>query len=204
MTYQLPLFPLGSLLFPGGALGLRVFEARYLDLMTACLKTAAPFGVVFIENGSEVKSNGSSAPMLATMGCKAEIIACDMQEAGLMMVRARGLGRFAIETTQTGPNGLRIGTVSDIEPDAATALPEQYKAVGQSLKQVIAALHLQQGEVPFIAPYALEDAGWVANRWCEILPIPPETKQKLMALEQPLIRLELVANFLKKRGLLNA
>jgi uncharacterized protein len=203
LTYQLPLFPLGSVLFPGGALGLRVFEARYLDLMTACLKTEAPFGVVLIEQGSEVKTGSAAAPTLASVGCKADIIACDMQEPGLMFVKARGLARFAIEATQTGPNGLRIGTVTDIAPDDSEAVPELHKAVAQSLKQVIAALHLKQSEVPFIAPYALDDASWVANRWCEILPIPPETKQKLMALSQPLVRLELIAGFLQKRGLLN-
>jgi uncharacterized protein len=126
-----------------------------------------------------------------------------MQEPGLMLVKARGLTRFAIESTQTGPNGLRIGTVTDIAPDDSEAVPELHKAVAQSLKQVIAALHLKQSEVPFIAPYALDDASWVANRWCEILPIPPETKQKLMALSQPLVRLELIAGFLQKRGLLN-
>jgi uncharacterized protein len=202
LSYPLPLFPLGSVLFPAGMLSLRVFEARYLDLMSACLRSETPFGVVLIEKGSDVKQSGQASPLLATVGCKAELISCDVPQAGLMLVRAKGLARFTLDSVQQGPNGLQIGQVTDIAADDALPLPQEHANVGLALKQLIAALHLKQaGEVPFVAPYALDDVAWVSNRWCEVLPIPAPTKQKLMALEEPMARLELIASFLTKRGL---
>jgi hypothetical protein len=201
MSYSLPLFPLSSVLFPGGLLALRVFEARYLDLMTACIKTESPFGVVCIKKGSEVRREASQT-QVERIGCHAALIEWDMPQAGLMIVRCKGLERFEILDTRSTANGLMVGNVNAIESDAPAQVPAQLQFAQAALKQAISSIELSvDGAPPFVKPYEFPNAGWVANRWCELLPIPVHLKQQLMALPDPLARLELVADFLKKRGI---
>lgn len=201
MSYSLPLFPLSSVLFPGGLLALRVFEARYLDLMTACIKTESPFGVVCIKKGSEVRHDASQTEV-EHIGCHAALIEWDMPQAGLMVVRCKGLERFEILDTRSTANGLMVGNVNAMESDAPAQVPAQLQFAQAALKQAISSIEARvDGAPPFVKPYDFVSAGWVANRWCELLPIPVHLKQQLMALPDPLARLELVAGFLKKRGI---
>jgi uncharacterized protein len=200
---QLALFPLGAVLFPQGMLSLKVFEARYLDLMSACLKAQTSFGIVFIERGSDIRSK-DEAPLTASIGCSAEIIACDIPQQGLMHVQVRGLERFSISSTQSGPNGLLIGDVQAVVADPKEAVPAKHAAAVDALKQFVAALQLKGQSPPFAAPFLFEDAGWVANRWCEILPIPGVLKQRLMELPNPQTRLDLIGGFLEKQGIIKA
>jgi uncharacterized protein len=201
VSYSLPLFPLSSVLFPGGQLGLRVFEARYLDLMTACIKTESPFGVVCIKRGSEIKRD-TNQPEIESIGCHASLIEWDMPQAGLMVVRCKGLERFEVHDTRTTANGLVVGTVSAVEPDVPAEVSQQLQFVQAALKQAISNITARnEGPSPFIVPYDFKSAAWVANRWCELLPIPVHLKQQLMALQDAGARLKLVAGFLQKRGI---
>jgi Lon protease-like protein len=200
-SYALPLFPLGSVLFPGGLMSLKVFEARYLDLMSACIKTGQPFGVVLIERGSEVRSTNGPPPAVAATGVKAELLHWDLKQPGLMHVQCRGGERFTIASTTQAKDGLLLGTVDDVQADASAALPEDLGFAAQALRMVVAGLHEQSGSTPFLAPFQFDEPGWVANRWCEILPIPAVLKYKLMVLDDGVTRLKLVADFLKRRGI---
>jgi uncharacterized protein len=195
---ELPLFPLQTVLFPGGLLSLKVFEARYLDLMAACLRESRPFGVVALRSGHEVKRGDESVSFEQT-GVFAELIDVDSAQPGILQVRCRGARRFEITTTRQQSDGLWLaGTRTPPEDDTVAPTAAQIETV-RGLANAIASLKTQ-GSEPFLQPFHFESAGWVANRWCEILPISLAAKQKLMELPDPLVRLQLVHEFLRGKG----
>jgi uncharacterized protein len=194
---ELPLFPLGSVLFPGGLLELKIFEARYLDLMSRCMRERAPFGVVALKSGREVK--GAGAIELFEVGTTAELIDVDSASAGILLVRCRGGTRFRIGATRQESDGLWVGTVSAIAADPAVAPSASQAGVVESLGEAIAALAAQDAR-PFLEPHRLDDAGWVANRWCEILPLPVDAKQRLLTLMDPVARLDVVDSLMRVTG----
>lgn len=195
----LPLFPLRSVLFPGGLLSLRVFEPRYMDLITRCLKTGDSFGVVLILAGSEIRQADVSLD-LAAVGCRARVLDCDMQTPGLLHVRCKGEGRFVLRSHETVELGLEMGLVQPMEDDPSAPLDARHAAAAMALGQTIAALGAQR-QHPFLPPYRLDVPGWVANRWSEILPISPEARQRLMELPDGTQRLDVVDRYLRQHGI---
>jgi uncharacterized protein len=198
-TRLLPLFPLGMVLFPGAVLGLKVFEARYLDLMSECLRTQLPFGVVCLKHGAEVGRGDSRAIDLEAVGVLAKLDEIDAEQPGILRVRCLGGQRFRMRGKPTQrDNGLWQAEVEDI---AADPLRQPGPAVLQTVKALAEAIRKlkEQDQLPFAPPFQLDDAGWVANRWCELLPIPLAAKQKLMELDDPVIRLSLVDGFLRDK-----
>jgi uncharacterized protein len=193
------LFPLKSVLFPGALLQLKVFEARYLDLVSRCLRQGEPFGVVCIEAGAEV--GGKEQRQFAAAGTLAHVDEVDADGPNLLRVRCRGGERFEfVGVARQQPDGLWMAEVRLLPGDEAVAPAPEFFATVQALQQVIASLREQQGRAPFKEPFSLDNAGWVANRWCEILPIPLAARQKLMLLPDPQARLRLVHEFLKGKG----
>jgi uncharacterized protein len=194
----LPLFPLGLVLFPGGLLQLKVFEARYLDLIGQCLRSQQPFGVVCLRQGAEVGASAKGVRIEET-GVLAAIDDVDSEQQGILRVRCTGLQRFRLAETPTQqPNGLWVAAAVMLEPDVVQPPPEAMQATVQALSQAAAALSAQ-GNMPFAEPMRLDDAGWVANRWCELLPISLAAKQKLMELDDPGVRLQLIDEFLRSK-----
>ncbi|HPU50241.1 MAG TPA: LON peptidase substrate-binding domain-containing protein [Burkholderiaceae bacterium] len=195
---DIPLFPLGTVLFPGGVLPLRVFEARYMDMVRACMQNGSPFGVCMITRGSEV---GEAADHEA-LGCLASIIDWDMEQLGLLQIRARGGQRFEVLDRRVQPDGLVRARIRLIEPDADQELPPDYAVLGQLLRRIVGDL-VEREANPLnrmvAEPYAYESSVWVSNRLCEFLPIPMKARQKLMELSDPLARLSLVRQFLEQR-----
>jgi uncharacterized protein len=197
----LPLFPLKTVLFPGALLGLKVFETRYLDLMSECLRQGTPFGVVCLRQGAESgRHRADEAPtQLEDVGVLVRIDDIDAEQAGILSVRCSGTQRFRlVGTPGQRENGL-WHSQAELMPD------DPPRAPGPAVASTVAALaeainklkeHDQQ---PFAEPYRLDDAGWVANRWCELLPVSLAAKQKLMALDDPVIRLSLVDGFLRDK-----
>jgi Lon protease-like protein len=196
----LPLFPLQTVLFPEGLLGLKVFEARYLDLVSECLRTQRPFGVVALRQGQEVRREGEAVAFEA-VGCLAELIEVDSEQAGILHLRCRGSRRFRIRSTRQRDDGLWLAEVGWLAPDPVVLPQEDYLASAQALANAIQMLR-QRGPLPFLEPFRFEEAGWIANRWCEILPIPLAARQKLMELEDPQVRLKLVDQFLRSKGII--
>ncbi len=190
----LPLFPLQLVLFPGGLLGLKVFEARYLDLITRCLRSREPFGVVCLRQGHDT-SRG--AVQLEPVGTLAHVDEVDSEQAGILRVRCTGGSRFALAAAPVQQaDGLWTATVDPVDDDMPEMPAPPMLATVTALAQAIAKLKAQDS-LPFLEPFRLDDAGWVANRWCEILPIPLAAKQKLMALESPAARLQIVDEYLR-------
>ena len=194
----LPLFPLQMVLFPGATLHLKVFEARYLDLMSDCLRTQQPFGVVCLRQGAEA-GRGTQAEQIENVGTLAHLQDLDAEQPGILRVRCTAGERFHLQGTATQrDNGLWVASVQAIAPDPlrqpGPAMLQMVSALGEAIRKLQA-----QDRVPFAPPYKLDDAGWVANRWCELLPVSMAAKQKLMALEDPVIRLSLVDGFLRDK-----
>jgi uncharacterized protein len=199
-TYKLPLFPLQAVLFPGGLLSLKVFEARYLDLVTDCLRNRSHFGVVALQTGSEAGKNKSNeAPRMESSGVVAELIDVDSAQTGILQVRCKGLQRFDIKTTRQEGNGLWVARVANQAEDLDAAPASDMVDTVRALASAIGSLK-EQGSEPFLQPYRFDSASWVSNRWCEILPISLTAKQKLMELPDGLARLQLVRDFLRSKG----
>jgi Lon protease-like protein len=199
---NLPLFPLQSVLFPGAQLSLRVFEVRYLDLVSRCLREEQPFGAICLRQGSEVRS-AEEAVLLETTGVLAKLEEVDAEQAGVLRVRCLGTQRFEIDEPLQQPDGLWTARAWLIDDDAIVAPAEALVPTVRALANAIGALE-RKGGSPFLKPYRFDDAGWVANRWCELLPISLAAKQKLMALEDPQMRLRLVDEYLRGKGVVSA
>jgi len=195
---ELALFPLRTVLFPGGLLELKIFEARYLDLVSRCLRESAPFGVVALRAGGEARSAAADTVQLHDVGTLAELIDVDSAQAGILLVRCRGTQRFGVGATRQERDGLWLAETTPIADDTVVAPLASHGNVVKSLAEAIATLSAQGAE-PFLAPHRLDDAGWVANRWCEILPLPIEAKQRLMTMADPLVRLDVVDSLMRVR-----
>ncbi|MBF5003281.1 LON peptidase substrate-binding domain-containing protein [Diaphorobacter caeni] len=203
---SLPLFPLGTVLFPDGELSLRVFEVRYLDMVRKCHQAGAPFGVVALESGTEVRRAGAPQEQLYSVGTLANIEELLTPQAGLLAVRCKGSERFHIDNQRLLGHGLWVADVTMIPADQIVAVPDELKSCADLLANALQSLRERSPEavsVPLATPTAaqLDDCAWVSNRWCELLPMPLELKQRMMSLDNPLARLELVSDVLEKTGI---
>ncbi len=203
---SLPLFPLSTVLYPGGMLDLRVFEVRYLDMVRKCQGAGAPFGVVALAQGDEVRRAGEPDERLHDVGTLAAIERLQAPQPGLLLLRASGSQRFRITARKRLPHGLWVADVQELAADAPVAVPADLAGTAAALQQLLASLRGRgdagHGPLPIPTEALLADCGWVANRWCELLPLPLELRQRLMALDNPLVRLELVGDVLERTGIL--
>jgi hypothetical protein len=200
---DLPLFPLGTVVFPGGLLPLRIFEARYLDLMTDCLRSGASFGVVTLGQGDEVRRSGAKVTF-SQQGCLVSLIDFDSPQAGLLQVSCLGGARFEFGGQPREDNNGLWRVDANLLPDDSTEPPPADCADAVEALRLACTNLAAQERLPFREPLVFDDAGWVANRWCEILPIPAPTKLKLMLLPDAAARLRLVADFLRRKGIVTA
>ncbi|MFP4183700.1 MAG: LON peptidase substrate-binding domain-containing protein [Halorhodospira sp.] len=184
MSDELHLFPLRTVLFPGGRLELRIFERRYLDLVTDCLRNERPFGVCLIQEGEEA---GAPARPHA-VGTAAHIIDWDQRSDGLLGITVEGFQRFEIVARQTPSGVAQRAQVRWLAEAPATPLSTEL----QPLADLLARILDQIGGLYGSMPRALTDAGWVSARLSELLPIPTEAKQQLLEIDAPEERLELL------------
>jgi Lon protease-like protein len=215
----LPLFPLNTVLFPGGSLPLRIFEVRYLDMIGTRHKAGQPFGVVCLSEGSETRrrsggtaggepaGDGFAHEAFFSIGTLARITKLERPQPGLMMIACVGSQRFRVARSEQLKHGLWIADVELLADDAEVPVPEDLNDTRDALQAVVRNIELgiDQGgadafAAPLFEPYRWDDCGWLANRWCELLPLEPEMKQRLMSLDSPVLRLELVADALGQIG----
>jgi Lon protease-like protein len=183
---------LGTVLFPGGLLPLRIFEQRYLEMTKLCIRDNAPFGVCLIREGQEV-----GAPALPhTVGCTARILRWDMPHLGLFHLMTEGDSVFRILEQWSSRTGLLYAQVELDRPPPAVPLPEAYASLAQLLESIIAKV----GAERFPAPAHLEDAAWVAYRLAESLPLEPSVRQQLLEARDPLAALDEVKTFLQSKS----
>lgn len=188
---ELPLFPLHTVLFPGGRLALRVFEQRYVDMVAASLKADRPFGVCLIRRGSEV--GGAAEPQ--EVGTAARIVQCDLERPGILHVVARGEDRFRVRTTTTRKDQLLVAEVEPL-PEIGGAMPEYHRQLIEALRHVLE----QVGESSYFPPPRWDDAAWVSGRLVELLPLPLGLKQALLELDDIHMRLDVLAELFPSPG----
>jgi uncharacterized protein len=188
---EIPLFPLQTVLFPGGPLPLRIFEPRYVDMISRCLKTGVGFGVLLIRSGEET---GPAATH--EIGTVASIVDWDQLSDGTLGVVVLGGARFMLRSARRQADGLNLGVVELLETEPAVPLPERYADMARLLEGVFEDLgpHYRHVTPEF------EDAGWVGCRLAELLPIDIEHKQHCLELFDPVARLEYLEPLLKGLG----
>ncbi len=193
---NVPLFPLNTVLFPGGPLPLRVFEARYIDMVSDCMKGDKPFGVLLLSSGSEVSGavGGQPAASVAAVGTLAKIVDWYQGTDGLLGITALGTDRFRLRTAQRQADGLNIGEVELLPAEECVPVPEEFADWSALLRGVLDDL----GKLYEATDRRYDDASWLSFRFAEILPIEMQIRQQLLELTDPIERLQLLRPLLRQ------
>jgi Lon protease-like protein len=199
---RLPLFPLHTVLYPGGRLPLRIFEQRYIGMAKACMRDDSPFGVCLIVRGDEVlptgAAAGAAAPEFAKVGTLARIETWDMPEQGILHVGAAGGPRLEVRSHTVAPDGLVVAELATVAAEPHIRLDPRWKPLAQLLEVLAARASAHQ----FPAERSYDDASWVGYRLCEMLPLPLSTKQKLLEIDDAEARLHSLQSFLTQQGVM--
>lgn len=191
---NIPIFPLHTVLYPDGLLPLKIFETRYMDMAKTCLKDNTPFGVCLIQAGDEV-----GAPAVPhAVGTLARIADWDMPQLGILNITAQGGQRFLIESSETGKDGLIMAEVSLISAEATQLVTDEFRLCSTVFETIVQEL----GAARFSNPMHPEQAVWLGYRLAESLPIKASAKQDLLEMNDSLMRLKILQEFLKRQGVL--
>jgi len=183
---SIALFPLNIVLFPEGALPLRIYETRYVDMVRRCMRESQGFGVVLIREGREA---GGGDVELHAVGTMAEIADFHQLQDGLLGLSCLGRQRFRIVERRRQSDGLHLAAVQWLDAEPLLAVPPRHARLAELLRTVLPEL----GEVYTDIPMRLEDAAWVGHRLAEILPIPLAEKQLYLEIDDPIDRLDRLA-----------
>jgi uncharacterized protein len=185
------IFPLNTVLFPGGELPLKIFEQRYIEMTKVCISEERPFGVCLIKEGRET---GTPA-VPQDIGCLARIVHWDMPQLGVFHLQVEGLQRFRIVRSEVEKNGLISAAIERVENDREVA-PEE-TLCSDVLKAIIEKI----GADHFPSPHRFDDAAWIGYRLSEVLPISLDVKQQLLRMTDPQARLSQIGQILSAQGL---
>jgi Lon protease-like protein len=202
---DLPLFPLHTVLFPDGRLPLKIFEARYMDMASDCLRGKTPFGVCLLKSGAEVARKDDPA-IPEVIGCLAEIKECDVDPYGILLICAHGTQRFRLLSHRVETSGLLVGMAErlpdDIPLEGADTLAK-FGACAEVLERTINKICDRDPQnLPFAEPFRLNDPTWVSNRLSEVLPISMRVRQQLMELHDVNERIDIVHHYMQQHHLL--
>jgi Lon protease-like protein len=187
---ELPLFPLDTVLFPGGPLTLRIFESRYLDMVSRCMKEGSGFGVVRLDAGREAAGPAD----FSDVGTEGRIVDFTRLDDGLLGITCLGQQRFRVLEAWRQPDGLNIGRVEDIPPDPVTAVPDEFAFMEDILQRILPEL----GDMYAAVPRHFGDAAWVSCRLSEMLPLETGDKQVLLEMNDPAVRLAALAEAVRQ------
>jgi Lon protease-like protein len=191
---ELPLFPLGTVLFQGGNLQLQIFEPRYLTMVSRCMREGIPFGVVLIRLGSDTWRAGASGPELFDIGTEARIIDFNQLDNGRLGITVRGTRKFRVKSTSVQDDQLLVGKVTYLPDEPVMAVGREH----QDLVDLLSELLTHDGVQKLNLEIDLEDARSVGWRLSELLPIEPEIKQSLLQLQLPRERLQELTRLVNK------
>jgi len=187
--HHIPLFPLHTVLFPGGVLPLRIFEPRYLDMISACLRNNTPFGVALLREGSET----GKAALTYDLGTLVNIDYFHRLDDGVLGITARGQERFRIHRRSVQHDQLVIAEVETVANEPSAELPERFRSLAEMLGGIMQRL----GQPYVKLTPCFDDASWVGARLTELLPIGMDQKQYFLLLDDPIQRLERLEEVLK-------
>jgi len=188
---SLPLFPLNTVVFPGGQLPLRIFEQRYLGMVKQAIAANTPFGICAIREGAET---GTPAVPYA-IGTRVRVTDWDMPQAGILHIDTQAEERFVVRSTHTEPGGLLIGYVEAVSAEPAVAIPDEFELAVEILRHIIG----EYGDAHFPAPHQFDNAVWVGYRLSEVLPLKLSVKQNLLEMNDSAMRVRILTEFLKKQ-----
>ena len=188
-TLHIPIFPLNTVLFPGGCLPLRIFEPRYLDMVSQCMKTGSGFGICLIKEGKET----GTAAKVYDVGTLCDISYFNTQADGLLSITATGKQRFKIVDQEIRPNQLTVATVSILRDESSQPIPANFNSAVNLLEK----LFEQLGQPYKKLPKNYQCASWVSSRLTELLPFDLQEKQKYLELDDPIERLNALWQILK-------
>ena len=191
---RLPVFPLKTVLFPGGRLPIRVFETRYMEMVKDCLKDDHAFGVCSIVSGEEVGVPAAYAPI----GTIARITSWDMPQLGILNLVTEGGSRFNVLEREITPAGLSVAGVALLKEEDSELASDPPPLLVELLEKLIERV----GAEHFPEARHFDDANWVSYRLAEILPIKLSVKQKLLEVNDSDVRLRVLAEFLRQQGVL--
>lgn len=183
---HIPLFPLNTVLFPGGPLSLRIFEPRYVDMVRECTAGNTEFGVCLNAEGSEAGSRSTRAQV----GTTARIDDFYTLEDGLLGIGATGIQRFSVLQTEVRDNGLLVADVRMLPPAPTVPVKTEHLLLRTLLERLLDNF----GAAYAGRPMLLDDADWVGCRLSELLPLAPADKQNLLEIDDPVARLDLLMN----------
>jgi Lon protease-like protein len=186
-TFTLPVFPLGSVLYPGGLLPLRIFEPRYLSMVRECLRERRGFAVCLIREGRET----GQAARFHPVGTLAQIEDHDQDAAGMLHITVRGEQRVQVVASRVRADQLILGDAVRLEAEPVTGIAERHRPLVDLLRQA-----MEEYDPDFGRAEELLDASWVGFRLAELLPLPPARRQWLLELTNPTLRLEALAQFI--------
>jgi Lon protease-like protein len=190
-TTEIPLFPLRTVLFPGGFLPLRIFEQRYLNMVRDCARDDSGFGVCLIREGRETDSEAKTA----RMGTLANIVDWYTLEDGLLGVSAVGSMRFSTDACWREDDGLLRARVHMLPDPPVHPLPEEYSLLADMLGRFMEKVGQQY---PSWSEERLQDALWVGYRLSELLPLSAIEKQHMLELADPIERLQSLVELLPR------
>lgn len=195
---KIPLFPLGTVLFPDGVIALKIFEARYLDMIKQCLREKTEFGVVSIIKNSDAAEQDISLSF-SKIGTLAQIEDFDPVQPALYMTKSFGTQRFKLLSSKQEANGLWMGEVELLDKDPLIPIPLEHQGVAKLLDEILSVIQSEDllGDAPFKKPFKTDDCGWVSNRLAELLPISLIQKNHLLAQTNPRIRLDLISEIIE-------
>ena len=204
ISRKIPLFPLGTVLFPDGVIALKIFEARYLDMIKRCLREKTEFGVVSIIKNSDASEEDVSLSF-SKIGTLAQIEDFDPIQPALYMTKSLGTQRFKLISSKQETSGLWIGEVELLENDPFIPVPQEHQKVAELLDEIISLIQSEDllGDAPFKKPFKVDDCGWVSNRLAELLPLSLAQKNHLLAQTNPRIRLDLITEIIEDDDLRN-
>ncbi|MEZ5651397.1 MAG: LON peptidase substrate-binding domain-containing protein [Burkholderiaceae bacterium] len=194
----LPIFPLGTVLFPDGVLPLRIFEARYMDMVRDCLRDQLEFGVCLITQGSEVGQPAEHE----SLGCSARIEHWDMAQLGLLNIRTRGTRRFEVVSRTVTDTGLILAEVAPLPPEPDEPVPRAYIDCVRLLERIVQDLNEREPDPikrPIGEPFHYDSASWVSYRLSEFVPMTGAAKARLLALNDPIARLRILDEYLRQQ-----
>jgi len=183
---EIPLFPLPAVLFPGGKLPLQIFEQRYLDMVTNCMRDDVGFGIIMITEGSQVLSDSErQLPSVAQCGTYARIVDFDQRTDGVLQIMVEGELKFSLRNQHESAVKLMRGQVEFLPLEARDSVPDDKHHLVELLKSLAAHEAIKSLNLQF-SPDIASDVG---ARLTELLPCPNEFKQRMLEMKDPLDRL---------------
>jgi Lon protease-like protein len=194
-TGTLPLFPLDTVVFADSPLQLQIFELRYLQMIGECERQGSHFGVVTLTRGGEVHQPGAPAEQFEPIGTRMRLEKVERPRPGLLHIWCRGLDTVEVQRSHQRGDGLWLGEVRQLPPEPALPVPDHLAYLAEQMRDVLQRMQQESSTPPpWPQPWPTEDCAWLANRWADMLPLPTAMKYRLLALREPLMRLELVGD----------